>query len=153
MLFASFPRVKTLTYDLQLVKDVLTLSSLVEVRGDWVRLYRWAQYVLPDAAPSVVDSSGSASGYASPSQVDVEQLLLQNPPHKPAVEGTEEGEGPLAAQVHVQLQTLENTQENAIDEVHEDEDEEDEDEDDVVFVLGKDASRAWTPERKTESST
>ncbi|EKM56538.1 uncharacterized protein PHACADRAFT_253726 [Phanerochaete carnosa HHB-10118-sp] len=154
MLLASFPRVKTLTYDPQLVKDVLTLSSLVQVRGDWVRPYKWERYVLPDAALSVVDSSESASGYVSPPPVDVEQLLLQNPPPQPPGDPStaEEGGGPLAARVHVQLQTVDGGQETAIDEVHEYEEEEDEEEDDVVFVLGKDASRAWTPERKTEPS-
>ena len=68
------------------------------------------------------DAGGGASGYTSPSQVDVAQLVLQNPPRSidPAVAS---GEGPLAASVHVQLQTVDGHQENAIDEVHEYEDE------------------------------
>ncbi|GJE86439.1 LAM domain-containing protein [Phanerochaete sordida] len=150
MLLASFPRVKTLTYQLQLVKDVLTLSSLVEVSGDSVRPYRWQRYVLPDAAPASVDAGGSA--YTSPSQVDVAQAVLQNPPARNSDPSDPNGEGPLAASVHVQLQTIDGRQENAIDEVHEYEDDDDEDDDDVVFVLGKDAGRAWTPERRTDSA-
>ena len=56
-LLASFNRVKTLTYDVQLVRDVLTLSALVEVRADWVRMHRWQQWVLPDAPPSPLDDA------------------------------------------------------------------------------------------------
>lgn len=43
--------------DEQLVRDVLVLSSVVQVKDAWVRMNGWEQFVLPDAAPSNVESS------------------------------------------------------------------------------------------------
>ncbi|KAI0746947.1 hypothetical protein C8Q80DRAFT_809229 [Daedaleopsis nitida] len=60
-LIASFNRVRRMTGDPQLVTDVLTLSSLVEVRGSYVRMRTWQQYILPTAAPSHVDEDGGPS--------------------------------------------------------------------------------------------
>ena len=51
---ASFNRVKQLTHDFQLVKEVMALSSLVEVHEDWVRARDWRPFVLPTAPESVV---------------------------------------------------------------------------------------------------
>lgn len=53
---ASFNRVRHLTYDVGLVKDVMGLSRLVEVQGDKVRLCdrQWVPFILPDAAASDV---------------------------------------------------------------------------------------------------
>ena len=49
-LVASFPRVKNLTHDMNLVREVLYLSSSVEVKGEWVRMARdWEKFVLRDA--------------------------------------------------------------------------------------------------------
>lgn len=53
-LLASFNRVKILTQDLNLVKEVLYLSSMVQVRDEWVRMGGWERFVLPDAAESIV---------------------------------------------------------------------------------------------------
>ena len=60
-LIASFRRVKQLTTEIQLLKDVLMLSSLVEVHDDHVRLRngQWEQFVLPDAVESTVEGIGS----------------------------------------------------------------------------------------------
>src|SRR5579859_6936813 len=55
-LIASFNRVQRLTQDEQLVKDVLILSNVVEVKNDSVRMHRWENFVLPDAARSTVES-------------------------------------------------------------------------------------------------
>src|ERR1700733_1096431 len=57
-LIASFNRVRTLTTDVRLVKDVLILSNIVEVKHDWVRMggNQWEQFVLPDAPTSSVES-------------------------------------------------------------------------------------------------
>lgn len=66
-LLSSFNRVKRLTEDWQLVKDVLTLSSLVEVYGDWVRMRDWKLYVLPTAPASTVYMEQDPSN-APPSQ-------------------------------------------------------------------------------------
>lgn len=53
-LLASFNRIRQLTPDPQLVRDVLTLSSVAEVSGDWVRMSgnQWTQFVLPPPTPS-----------------------------------------------------------------------------------------------------
>lgn len=54
-LIASFNRVKLLTADVQLVRDALAKSSLVELRDHYIRVHDWKQYVVPDASRSVVD--------------------------------------------------------------------------------------------------
>jgi la-related protein 1 len=144
-LLASFPRVKTLTSELQLVKDVLTLSSLVEVRAEWVRPYKWSQFVLPDAAPSVFDSGSMSVEHVTGTLVDVEQLLLQNPSAKNDIESSSAAglsrDSPMV-DVIAQAQQTNGVIENFAEEHHEyeDDEEEDEEEDDVVFVLGKDAN-------------
>lgn len=55
-LIASFNRVKKLTTEVHLVRDVLNLSSLTEVKGEYVRMAReqWKQFVLPNAPRSIV---------------------------------------------------------------------------------------------------
>jgi len=64
-LIASFNRVRQLTMDVQLVKEVLTLSSLVQVRGNMVRMGGWERYVLPDASPSTVEEQPLPHMYQS----------------------------------------------------------------------------------------
>ena len=53
-LLATFNRVKNLTSDLAIVREMFALSKLVEVKGDKVRLVNkgWAQWVLPGAKKS-----------------------------------------------------------------------------------------------------
>ena len=53
-LLASFNRIRQLTPDPQLVREVLTLSSVAEVGGEWVRMggNQWTQFVLPPPTPS-----------------------------------------------------------------------------------------------------
>lgn len=63
-MIASFNRIKTLTADVATVKEVMAMSSLLDIKGDKVRLSggeakRW---VLPDAKPSNL-----AAGATSPS--------------------------------------------------------------------------------------
>lgn len=65
-LIASFNRIMQLTVDLQLVKDVLALSSLVEVHGEFVRVLSWQQYVLPTASHSTVEDEYTYQSYAHP---------------------------------------------------------------------------------------
>lgn len=62
-LIASFNRVKQLTTDAQMVKDVLSLSSLVEVRDDHVRLANnaWKSFVLPNATMSAFEGEGAGA--------------------------------------------------------------------------------------------
>ena len=53
-LLASFNRIRQLTPDPQLVREVLTLSSVAEVGGDWVRMggNQWTPFVLPPPTSS-----------------------------------------------------------------------------------------------------
>lgn len=55
-LIASFNRVKKLTTEVHLVRDVLKLSSLTEVKGEYVRMAKdqWKQFVLPNAPRSIL---------------------------------------------------------------------------------------------------
>ncbi|KAJ7599327.1 hypothetical protein C8J56DRAFT_849427 [Mycena floridula] len=63
-LIASFNRVKRLAADVQLVHDVLALSSVVQVQDQWVRMIGWESFLMPDAPESCVRdfNSESASG-------------------------------------------------------------------------------------------
>lgn len=59
-MIASFNRIKSLTPDVAIVREVMEMSSLLDVKGDKVRLgggeaKRW---VLPDAKPSNMEGSG-----------------------------------------------------------------------------------------------
>ncbi|THH29241.1 hypothetical protein EUX98_g4936 [Antrodiella citrinella] len=118
-LIASFNRVKQLTVDLQLVRDVLMLSSLVEVRGDFVRMRAWQQYVLPAAPPSTVEVTSSES--------TSDEYTYQSYAH-PEFEETGSG--------------------TSTSHDEDDDDDEDElSEEEVEFVMGKDQG-SWTPERK-----
>ena len=56
-LLASFNRIRQLTTDPSIVRDVLGLSSLVEVREPFVRLVddNWRHYIFPDAPESTVE--------------------------------------------------------------------------------------------------
>ena len=69
-LIASFNRVRQLTQDPQLVKEVLGISSLVEVRDDHVRLgsRQWESFVLPGAIPSLVESGDSPPSHSAPAE-------------------------------------------------------------------------------------
>jgi len=63
-LLASFNRVRQLTLDPQLVRDVLALSQIVEMRDDYVRMAggEWAQFVLPEAPVSIVEGGSAGVG-------------------------------------------------------------------------------------------
>jgi len=64
-LLASFNRVRQLTLDPQLVREVLALSQVVEMRDDCVRMGggEWAQFVLPDAPVSAVEAGSVGMGH------------------------------------------------------------------------------------------
>ncbi|TRM57501.1 hypothetical protein BD626DRAFT_574539 [Schizophyllum amplum] len=115
-LLASFKRVRQLTTDIALVRDVLALSRIVYVQGDWVRPLAWQQYVLP-AQPQVIETPQTSS------------LQSSSPPQDggvaehPTEPSTEEQKAP---------------QPQPSPEEHEEEEEED-----VVFVLGNESS--FTP--------
>ena len=60
-LLASFNRVRQLTLEPHLVREVLALSQIVEMRDDCVRMGggEWAQFVLADAPVSTVEVYGA----------------------------------------------------------------------------------------------
>jgi la-related protein 1 len=124
-LIASFNRVRLLTVDPQLVREVLVLSTMVEVKDDWVRMIGWEQFVLPDALRSTVEPSHAH--------------LEQQPSHGASNggghdvqngDGEGEGEG-----------ELEGCDCDCEGEADEDEEEE------VVFVMDRE-SEPWSPERR-----
>ncbi|KDQ22241.1 hypothetical protein PLEOSDRAFT_1109363 [Pleurotus ostreatus PC15] len=69
-LIASFKRVTALTHEFQLVKEVLSLSSVVQVNNDWVRMDGWERFVLPDAKPSVVEAETAELPSLQPNELD-----------------------------------------------------------------------------------
>lgn len=64
-LLASFNRVRQLTLDPQLVREVLALSQIVEMWDDCVRMGggEWAQFVLADAPVSTVEGTSGVVGW------------------------------------------------------------------------------------------
>ncbi|KAI0070757.1 hypothetical protein K474DRAFT_1669554 [Panus rudis PR-1116 ss-1] len=121
-LIASFNRVKHLTLDLQLVKDVLALSTLVEVRDNHVRIHEWQRFVLPDASQSTVEPSPKLSA-----EPNVDSGATQSVP--PTEEVSERSPNHVGDDG--------------------DEEEQEEEEEDIEIVLGTDASAhsSWTPDR------
>lgn len=87
-LLASFNRIRQLTPDPPLVREVLALSSVAEVSGDWVRMgnNQWAPFVLPPSTPSAhqptpetatVQESMEEDGNAEEEDDDVEFVMGQ----------------------------------------------------------------------------
>jgi hypothetical protein len=75
-LIASFNRVRQLTADVQLIREVLTLSSVVQVCGEMVRMDGWESFVLPGAPMSEVVGEGEGGlgvGYQQPVQEEPQQ--------------------------------------------------------------------------------
>ncbi|EGO29342.1 hypothetical protein SERLADRAFT_378060 [Serpula lacrymans var. lacrymans S7.9] len=121
-LIASFNRVRQLTTDLHLVKDVLSLSSFAEVKDDWVRMRggQWEPFVLPTAHTSVVE----------PLIHEATQDVVQfEPPEAEEESQVTDGEAEEC-----------------------DGDGEDDEEEEVEFVIGQEAAGSWTPERQPQSS-
>ena len=71
-LLASFNRIRQLTPDSQLVREVLTYSSTAEVNGEWVRMSgnQWTPFVLPPPTGSAAESTLPDT---APIQDDVEE--------------------------------------------------------------------------------
>jgi la-related protein 1 len=75
-LLASFNRVRQLTSDPQVVREVLAVSQIVEMRDDCVRMGggEWAQFVLADAPVSTVEgTSGEEDGDHVEEEGEVEE--------------------------------------------------------------------------------
>ncbi|KAG5644339.1 hypothetical protein DXG03_008636 [Asterophora parasitica] len=95
-LIASFNRVRQLTMDYQLVRDVLMLSSVVNVQDEWVRMTSWEQFVLPDAAPSSVERGSEVETHSRGYHGEHFSRQGGNESSAPTMQGDEpdaEGEG------------------------------------------------------------
>ncbi|GLB39278.1 hypothetical protein LshimejAT787_0604400 [Lyophyllum shimeji] len=124
-LIASFNRVRQLTMDTQLVRDVLLLSSVVQVKDEWVRMVSWQQFVLPDAAPSTIEpweEPRDRAYHGQQSRQEAEDAVREK-----------QGEGDADADADAEV----------------DAEVDDDDEEDVVFVMNREeGSVQWSPERR-----
>ena len=109
-LLASFKRVRQLTTDLQVVKEVLALSRIAQAQDEWVRPLSWQQFVLPTQPP--------------PTETQQAPLLMQ-PTVESATTAPVAAQEPKAASVEAQSSPEANDEE---------------DEEDVEFVLGNESS-------------
>ncbi|KXN93134.1 hypothetical protein AN958_00058 [Leucoagaricus sp. SymC.cos] len=144
-LLASFNRVKALTSDYQLVREVLMLSTLVQVREHHVRMGGWERFVLPDAPKSTVENE---EGYSS-SIPQHQHPLPSNNMYTPSGEEVDMTSGvPGVPQPQTHRHHSGGAGEGEGDEEIE-VDEEDE-EDDVVFVMGQNGGEGmWSHEKRT----
>lgn len=87
-MIASFNRIKTLTADVAIVREVMGLSGLLELEADKVRLGggEWRRWVLPDAKP--INALGTLS--ASPKKSGETEVTHGIPPN---VNFTDDGDG------------------------------------------------------------
>ncbi|TFK47591.1 hypothetical protein OE88DRAFT_1738505 [Heliocybe sulcata] len=119
-LLASFNRVRHLTADINLVKDVLSLSASVEIRDDWVRIGsdQWKQFVLPSATRSRFEDEGvvgeAGNSVASPDD-QATSPDVGSPEDRKASDIEGEGE---------------------------------EEEEEVVFVMGHDTQGSWASDSR-----
>ncbi|PCH44968.1 hypothetical protein WOLCODRAFT_139352 [Wolfiporia cocos MD-104 SS10] len=90
-LLASFKRVQNLTADLQVVKDVLTLSTLAEVRNEWVRMQQWEQFVLPDAPKSTVEPESGAEAEEAEDEEEEEVVFVLGKENDPVWTAEKQG--------------------------------------------------------------
>lgn len=117
--------------DIRLVKDILTISTIVEVLDKWVRMggNQWEQFVLPSALPSTVERQLELDG-SSLSEQPSEQYHVAI---RDGANADDDGDG--CADVDADAESF-------------DAEGEDEDEDDVVFVMGRDAEDTWAATRR-----
>jgi la-related protein 1 len=76
-MIASFNRIKNITPEVSLVKEMMELSSLLEVQGDHVRIRGEdsKKWVLPDAKPSPFPPTVSVSVSNTPATASVSDTL------------------------------------------------------------------------------
>ncbi|KAJ3513149.1 hypothetical protein NLJ89_g3116 [Agrocybe chaxingu] len=164
-LFASFNRVRQLTMDAQLVRDVLTLSSMVQVHENMVRMGAWESFVLPDAAPSTVEEHPVPYPYQQPGPYYVGEGappgMMQHSQQVPGHPQAEQNRHVLPPNSDVPMEAFApadggakadssqsmpavNGHGHGIDHGHGQVEEEEDD--DVEFVMGH-AGGSWPPER------
>lgn len=119
-LLASFKRVQQLHTDADIVRVVLSRSTVVEVSGDWVRMRgrQWELFVLPNAPRSVVTGVDRAGKSPRPGPYHEDDAYAE----LGEIEGDCDGEDC----------------------------EGDDEDDDIEFVIGEEAEGSWmpVPERK-----
>ena len=76
-LLADFKRVRSLTGDVNTVREILMLSKQVEVRDDHVRMLQWAQFVLPTAPRSIIEVVDPQEEGSAPDGAPVEPIRVQ----------------------------------------------------------------------------
>jgi hypothetical protein len=64
-MISSFNRIKSLTADASVVKEVAGLSSILQIKEEHIRLAdgQWRQWVLPDAKQSPIPDDGTEAPY------------------------------------------------------------------------------------------
>ncbi|TFK41557.1 hypothetical protein BDQ12DRAFT_599931 [Crucibulum laeve] len=145
-LIALFNRVRKLTTDEQIVKDMLILSSLVQVKDSWVRMNGWECFVLPDAALSIVDTIKHQPLHA---EASVHHALYEEQSHDTSrdvhePQGSEhEEESRGGSEGGISHDVQDDTNLGTDVDGYEDE----EDEEDVIFVMEQDTAM-WIPERR-----
>ena len=155
-LLASFNRVKQLTSDYRLVREVLMLSTLVQVREGYVRMGGWERFVLPDAAKSVVQGcdgdnledlqSQQQQEYSTSSSYDLQSPFVGEP------ENMMTSGDIISSSPSQNPQQWENQYSGGSGGSGEEEveyAEEEEEEDDVVFVMGQNGGEEmWSHEKR-----
>ena len=145
-LIASFNRVRQLTTDVPLVRDVLLLSSIVQVKGDWVRMKSWELFVLPDAVASDVENDETydqafqeeKGGYEI--YGDFQERRESHTHYEPSAYGE------VASVAEVEQQ--DGGADEGLEDIDDEYEDETDDEEDVVFVMSHDdEGRPWPPER------
>ncbi|KAH0834921.1 hypothetical protein J3R83DRAFT_10605 [Lanmaoa asiatica] len=127
-LLASFKRVRQLQTDVDIVREVLSQSGMVEVSRDWVRMggRQWEVYVLPTAPRSVVTG--------------IDRGEDKNPWPSRHRDGD----------AHTELGEIEGEHGETVGDCDGEDCEGDDEDDDIEFVIGEEAEGSWmpVPERK-----
>jgi len=156
-LLASFNRVKQLTSDSRLVREVLMLSTLVQVREGYVRMGGWERFVLPDAAKSVVQGCDednledlqsqqrqecltsspydlqSRSSVGEPGNMTTNDDIISSSPSQNSQQWENQYSGGSGGSGEEEVEYVE----------------EEEEEDDVVFVMGQNGGEEmWSHEKR-----
>jgi len=147
--------------EMDLVRDVLFLSKVVQVKGGWVRMNDWERYVLPDAAASDVEGTGYEHDetYAQHHEEQEGEYVhthsegyAHGDVHKygePSSDDNTCDDSPPAGDAGREGEQDGDVNGNAEEDI-EDECEDEDDEEDVVFVMSRDDDgQPWPPERFT----
>ena len=149
-LIASFNRVRQLTTDVQLIRDVLLLSSIVQVKGHWVRMKNWELFVLPDAVASDMENDERYDQAFQEEKGGYETYgdFQEHGDLHAYCEPSAYGEVHDVASVVKVEQQVEDTDGDSEEDIDDEDEDETDDEEDVVFVMSHDdEGQPWPPER------